>query len=226
MATLGQLRTRILAKLAEGGGSVAAPTAAQVDAQINSSIKFYEEEAFWFSEATETGLTVVDDPFIPIPTDFGQFIQPDALVIEQSQVKFPVMQVTPLAFDTINVGGNGLPLYFVYRNGTIEMYFKPNQEYIYYLHYRKTYADLVADSDTNDFTTYAERLIEYKTLADCYADYRSDAEMATYYNNKVDPSGRGSEYQSVMRQSYERSATGNLTTENVTGRSRTTLYER
>lgn len=220
MATLGTLRTRILAKLAEGGGTVAAPTAAQVDAQINSTIDYYEDTPFWFSEAVVTGTLNVGDPLIPIPADFGQLIEPDAFVVEQAQVRWPVMKVTPLQFDTVNVGGVGLPLYYVYRDGLLEMYFKPDQAYVYYLHYRRLYADLVLDADSNAFTENADRLIEYKTLADCYADYRSDLEMASYYTAKADK-----EMLAVKRQSYERLATGNLTTENITGPSRSTIYQ-
>jgi len=232
MATLGELRTRILAKLAEGGGYVAAPTAAQVNDQINSTISLYSSDTWWFTEAIETGLCVVGDPILPVPEDFGAFLEPNGVVVQQNNVRYPVMKITPLQYDTIYVGSGvsldplslgatGLPRFYTYRDQRIELYYPPNFEYTYYIYYKKLYADLTTDDESNDFTNFCTRLIEYQTLADCYRDYRSDAEMAAIYDAKVK-----TEYLSIAQQSYERTATGNLTTENVTGRSRTTLYER
>lgn len=221
MPTLADIRTTVQAKLAEGGGTLATPTSAQVDAQINSVIGYYAKRSWWFSEATETGLTVVGDPLLPIPTDFGSFLEPNGVVIQQNNVRYPILKITPLQYDSLYVGGTGMPRYYCYRDGMLELYFPPNQNYIYYIHYRKTYADLVDDTDENDFTNYATRLIEYHTLADCYRDYRSEPDMAAIYDAKVK-----TEFDNVQRQSNERLATGNLTTENITGRSRATIYER
>jgi len=212
MATLATIRTRVLAKLVDAGGSIAEPTAAQVTAEINSVIDFYEPNEFWFNEATATGTLTTGDPLVPIPTDFNQFIEPNALVIQQSQVRFPVKKITPLQFDSLYGGGTGLPRYFTYRNQEISLYFTPDQDYTYYLYYNRSYADLVDDTDSNDFTNFAERLIEYRTLAECYLNYRSDAEMANAYDAKAKE-----ELTRLVRQSSARLATGELTTENVTG---------
>lgn len=228
MATLAQIRNQVKAKLAEGGGTLAAPTDSQIDAQINSVIQYYAKRVWWFSEDTVTDTLVTDDPNVPVPDDFGEFIQPDALVIEQNNVRWPVEQVTPLQFDSLYAGGNGLPRWFKYEDGAITLYFAPNTDYTYHLHYRKTYADLVADGDENDFTVYADRLIEYRALGECYRDYRSDAEMSAVH---LGPDGSGeksgtvyNELMNIRRQSYNRSATGNLTTESIVGRSRSTIY--
>lgn len=228
MATLAQIRTNVLAKLADSGGSILEPTAAQVDAQINSVIQFYQDSPWcWFSEATATGFMIIGDPILPQPADFGQFIQPDAIVIQQNNVRYPLLQGNPLMYDSLYVGGNGLPRYFIYQDGTILVYFPPDQAYLYYIHYRKTYADLVADSDTNDFLTYCPRLIEYRTLGECYRDYRGDLETAAYYMGQDGSGGvvKG-ELQKIKQQSYDRSATGNLAVSNITARARTTIYSR
>lgn len=229
MATLASIRTNILAKLVDSGGQVEEPTAAQVDAQINSVIQFYAKKTFWFTEATATGFCVPLDPLVPLPDDFGQFLQPDAVVIQQSNVRYPLQQVNPLTYDSLYVGGSGLPRYFQYADGLLQLYFPPDQAYLYYIHYKKSYADLVADGDSNDFTIYCPRLIEYQTLGECYVDYRSDPTMAAVYlGPNLD--GRGgkvkTELMEVNRQSYDRSATGMLQTENVAGRSRSTIFER
>jgi hypothetical protein len=81
------------------------------------------------------------------------------------------------------------------------------------LFYRKTYADLVNDGDSNDFTNNAARLIEYKTLADLLRDYRSDEERALNYDRRVEI-----EYNKIKKETNNRIATGYLTTENIVDR--------
>lgn len=221
MATLADIRDTVLAKLAEGGGTLATPTATQVTAQINSVIGYYDKRTWWFSEDTATGLTVVGVDEIPLPDDFGSFLEPDGVVIQQNNVRYPLLKITPLQYDSKYVGGIGMPRYYLYKDNTLKLYFPPNQAYTYYINYRKTYPALVADDDSNDFTNYADRLITYHTLADCYRDYRSDPEMAAIYDAKVKD-----EYTNVQRESVDRMATGNLTTESIAGRSRATIFER
>lgn len=229
MATLGDIVTKVQSKLVEGGGNLAAPTQQQIIDQINSVIGYYTSNQWWFTEETATGLCTIGDPLLPVPDDFGQFLQPDAIVIEQNNVRYPLLQVNPLTYDSLFVGGNGMPRYFLYADQTIQLYFPPDQAYIYYIHYKKTYPALVDLDDTNDFLTFCPRLIEYHTLGDCFSDYRSDQDMAMIYLGQDMDGGGGKvkkEYLSVQAQHYDRTATGNLATENITGRSRSTIFER
>lgn len=212
MATLATIRTRVLAKLVDAGGSVQEPTSAQVTAEINSVIDFYEPNSFWFNEATATGTLTTGVPTVPTPTDFNQFLEPNGLVLQQDNVRYPIQKITPLQFDSLYAGGTGLPMYWTYRNQEIQLYFSPNQDYIYYLYYVKNYADLINDGDSNDFTNFAERLIEYRTLAECYTNYRSDPEMGGVFERKAKE-----EYGRLVQHSAARLATGNLVTENITG---------
>jgi hypothetical protein len=201
----------VLAKLVDARGSIAEPTAAQVTSEINSVIDFYEPENLWFNETTATGTLTVGSASVPIPSDFNHFIDPNALVVEQSDVRYPLIKVSPLQYDSMYAAGTGLPRYFVYRNQGIQLYFIPDQTYTYYLYYNKTYVDLVSDDDNNDFTNYAERLIEYRTLAECYLNYRSDPEMAMQYERKANE-----ELNRLVSQTRQRLATGNLVTDDIT----------
>ena len=219
MATLAELRTRILNKLDDG--NVQHPTASQVDEQINLTIDYYETEEFWFTEEIVTLTTTVGDGILSgIPSDFKQLIMPNSLVVFQSQVPYPVKKITPLQFDSIFVGNSlGLPRWFTYRDGNIELYYTPDQVYNVELFYRKTYADLVNDNDQNDFTTKTERLIEYKTLLDLLDDYRVDLERVARYEAKVND-----EYKKIKRESVNRITTGELITENIVDRDRAYTY--
>ena len=209
MKTLAQLRTRITSKLDDG--SIVRPDAAQVDAQINSTIDFYENDGFWFTQGLVTLQCQEGQRVLPnIPSDFKMVIEPNALVIIQGNIRYPMEHVTPLAFDTIDVDATGRPVWYTYRNGNFELYYIPDQDYDVRLFYRKLFTDLVNDNDTNDFLTYADRLIEYRTLSDLLLDYREDEERAVLYAQRAEE-----ELRQVMAETYNRTSTGNLSTESI-----------
>jgi len=219
MATLGDLRARILSKLDDG--SVQGITNALVDAQINSTIDYYETDSFWFGENIVDLTATVGDPILStgFPTDFGQFIEPNSLTLIEGNVRYTLVHITPLQYDTINVDGVGLPRWYTFRNDQIELLYFPDKAYIVKLFYRKTYPDLVADGESNDFTVNADRLIEYRTLADILRDFREDDVRSATYDNYAQR-----ELIQIKKQTYNRTSTGNLVTENIVDRGRRRFY--
>lgn len=212
MTTLSGLRTLISTKLADG--NLVDPTATQIDAQINSTIDYYETDAFWFSEEIATINTIAGDRILSgIPDDFKQEILPNGLTVVDSQVPYPLKKLTPLQYESVFIeNATGLPRAYTYRKGRFELWYTPDKVYQMKLFYRKKYADLVDDNDTNDFTENASRLIEYKTLADLLRDYRSDTERALLYDRRVE-----AEYNKIKKETNNRTVTGYLTTENIVG---------
>ena len=210
MATLSELRTLIAAKLSNG--NLIDPTSAQITAQINSTIEYYESDSFWFSEDIATLATVASTVALgSIPANFREEIQPNGLTIVDGTVHYPLKKVTPLQYESMFLDGpTGRPEYYTYRDGQFQFWYTPDRVYTVYLFYRKTYADLSADADYNDFTVYAARLIEYKTMADLLRDYRTDNERAMMYDARV-----VEEYNKIKKQTYNRITTGELTTENI-----------
>ena len=94
MTTLSGLRTLISTKLADG--NLVDPTATQIDAQINSTIDYYETDAFWFSEEIATINTIAGDPVLSgIPVDFKQEILPNGLTVVEGQVPYPLKKLHP-----------------------------------------------------------------------------------------------------------------------------------
>lgn len=217
MATLGQLKERILSKLDDG--DIQHPTTAQVTDQINSTIEYYEVNAFWFSEAISNPTLTIGDAVVPLPSDFKQLIEPNAVVIVESQVSWPLQHITPLQYDSINTEALGLPRYYTFRNGQLELLFFPDKVYVLDLFYRKSFADLDDDADSNDFTNKAARLIEYKTLTDLLRDYRADFERAAVYEQRAEV-----EFNKIKKETYNRTSTGNLVTENIVSRGRDYYY--
>jgi hypothetical protein len=210
MATLAQLRTRLLGKLDDG--SIQRPTAVQVDDQINATIAYYNNSSFWFNQATATVTATAGSPNVSLASiaDFKEFLQPNALVLLNGNNRFPLKQISPLAYDTINYQGTGRPDRFTYRFGGVELYYYPDQNYNILVSYKKSYAALVNDGDTNDFTNYLERAVEYRTLADLLRDYRSDFERGVVYDGVAMDA-----VQKLQRETDNRLASGMLSTEDV-----------
>jgi hypothetical protein len=212
MATLAELRSTILGKY-----DVTTPTrpdTSQVDAQINSTIEFYENEYFWFMEDTAAIILTIGDPVIPnIPTDFKEQRDPNAVVLIDGEFRCSLKHVHPLEYDTIfNTFQSTRPYIYTYRNGQFEVYPIPDQAYVVNLEYRKRAVDLVSDGDTNIFSINAVRLIEYKTLADLLRDYKNDFARADKYDQRAEIEKR-----SILRETRRRLATGMLSTDDISG---------
>ena len=218
MATLKELRERIFAKLDDG--VIQSPTQAQMDEQINLSCEYFDNDKFWFFEAiTPLSVTIGSPVLTGLPSDFKEFIEPNAVTIIESQVRYPLEHITPLAYNSINSEGLGLPRWFTYEAGQIKVYYYPSQEYQCELFYRRKSTTLVNDDDTNVLTENAERLIEYKTLEDVLRDYRSDYQRAAVYQQKTQD-----ELRQIKRETYNRTATGNVSTENIVSPARREYY--
>jgi len=205
MATFGELKTEIAAKLTDG--DLQYPTTPQIGDTINSVIKKYNNKHFWFSQADVAITLNVGDPVIPdIPADFKNDVNPGGFVIVYNQLRYPLTKVKPDIYDMDNAEGQGLPYCYTYRNEEYLLYFYPEQAYTIYLNYRKTYAELVADGDENDFTIYTDRMIVFAALEDIYASYKRDSVMAEYYGKKT-----REEFRDVMDETYQRTSSGILT---------------
>ncbi len=210
MATLSGLRTLIAGKIADG--DLIDPTSAQIDAQINSTIDFYESDYFYFQEATAALTTVIDDRILGgIPSDFKFQEHPNSLVLVRNDFHHTLTHLTPIEFDRIrNDISNGFPKFYTYRVDQIELSPIPSEVFTINLYYYKSYADLITGGSSNDFTTKAVRLTEYKTIADLLRDYRSDEDRAQRYDARVEI-----EYNQIKTDTYNRTSTGRLTTENI-----------
>jgi hypothetical protein len=208
MATFGELKEEIAGKLTDG--DLQYPTTSQIGDTINSLIKKYDNKHFWFTQGKEEITLNNGDPVIPdIPEDFKNEVNPGGFVIVYNQLRYPLEKVKPDIYDSMNVEGTGLPYSYTFRNGEYLVYFYPDQDYTMFINYRKRYDDLVADEDENDFTIYTPRLLVYASLEEIYATYKRDPDMGSYYQGKATD-----EFNAVMSETYERTASGKLTPDN------------
>lgn len=185
---------------------------AQIVIAINQAIQWYANTKFWWNTNAVTLTLITGDPVVPnIPLDFGQIIEPEGLIVLQSQVRYPLVHITVLDYQSIDVQGNGLPRYYTYTNDRqFKVYTYPDKDYQLFFNYLKKYDALVSPSDQNDWTNYLTAAIKYKAVAYCYRDYLEEFEYSATFDEVAEK-----EFLSAYNQSLNRQATGILSTENI-----------
>lgn len=205
MATFGQLKTSVLQRLQDPSGqSVSSTIVATV---LNDSLAYFKRNRYWFNESVDTITLTVDDPVIPsLPSDFLYELPVGGLVIDYSEMRYPLRKITSAQYDDMNVEGQGLPFVYTYRAQQFEVYYYPDQAYSLALRYIKDYSALANDGDTNDFTVYADRMLLYDALARICTEFMRDPTQTAYYIQQ-----RDNEERNLLRQSDSRTGSGALT---------------
>lgn len=207
MSTLAQLRNLIAEKLQDP--NFTSISSASVDAFINDALRYYKYHVFWFNETVSTITLTQGNPVVPsIPSNFLEELRHGGLSINYSNIYYPLTKISSEVYDGWNVQAVGLPRLYTYRNKQIEVYYYPNIAYSLILRYIKDYADLVNDSDTNDFTVYGDRMIQYNALSRIYAEMKQDSKMEQYYTARAED-----EELNLKRRSDNLTGSGKLTIE-------------
>ena len=200
MATFSQLKTEIANKWGEPD------KASLIGDQLNSVIRYFSRNRFWFNEESTSITLTIGDPVIPnIPSDFLYEIPDGGLIIDYSDQRYRLEKVGNAEYASRNSGDTGIPEIYRNRDSQLEVYFYPDQAYTLLLFYVKGYTDLSADGDTNGFTDNAERLIVNQTLAELFEHYNRDMEKGGYFRSIANL-----EFQNLMRESAGRTSTGSL----------------
>lgn len=157
MSTLAQMRSRIADDINRSNLST------QIDKAINRAIEFYESERFWFNETSGTFSTVASQESYGsadnVPSTLKEILRLEVTISSNNN---PAL--IPRTFDWIrrmNVGAaTGTPSDYAWYQSKIYLSPIPDSIKTITVYYGKNYAAFTADSDTNDFTTDAEDLIE------------------------------------------------------------------
>ena len=194
MATLQQIRERVSRKLQDPNNT--ARSASVVDEEINRSIRFYSKYRFQFNEDEKTITLISGQQSVPdLPTDLLSPLYVNALTLIDDQVKIDLQKLLPDAFREGDDDQTGRPVFWTYINGEFLLNPTPIEAYTLKFRYLKLYADLVNDSDTNDFTDNAEDLIMLHTLKNMYAEDKQDPSLSAYYQTLEE-----GEYRSLREQ--------------------------
>jgi hypothetical protein len=148
----------------------------QVRSAIKSAIAHYEQDKpFYWNDERSEATTVVSQRYMPLPTDFVDFLGTYPLQITVNQSTYPLNRRSwdyLQLIDLDNVVGEGIPFDWAYGDQQIRLYPVPQAAYELRLFYKKRLAELSNDSDTNEWTQPAggERLIRARAKWDLYAN--------------------------------------------------------
>lgn len=179
MSTFAQMKTRIADYLKRSD------LATQIGVEINRAIEFYEKERFFFNETSGTFVTVSGQESYgvadSIPTTIAEI---DVVTLTQSSTN--IFELDKDSFGSIrsaNSGGTtatGVPKDYAYYMEKFWLTPIPNAVFTVTVYFKKTYAQLSADGDTNDWTEEAEDLIEARARWAIYNGIIKDYEDASY----------------------------------------------
>ncbi len=225
-ATFGQLQSRVSARIIDPSNvAVASSNVAQA---INDAIAFWKTRKFYFNNKLTTIILDLMDPYIlqygntPPPAWPGAPVLPsnflfeddkDGFVIQYNNQNYPLDKVHPREYDNSFLSnGNGLPFIYTFRNSNYEIYWKPQLTYTMQVNYYADYVPLVNTSDTNDFTNYADKLIEYDAISRLLSDLRLDDARAEKFAARAEV-----ENTSLKSRSRKQNATGRLVVDSILG---------
>lgn len=230
-ATFGQLQTRVSARLIDP--SNVAVSAVNVAQAINDAVAFWKTRKFYFNQ-TAANITLdvspasdgslPGDPFVlrygntqalypnapVLPQNFLFEDEENGFTIPYNNLTYSLLKVAQQVYDNASNSGVGLPYIYCFRNGNYEIYFYPQIAYTLRVNYYKDYPDLVNPSDTNDFTLYADKLIEYDAIGRLLADLRMDDERADRFAART-----MTEYTNLKSRSTKQNATGRLVVDTI-----------
>lgn len=180
--TYGDLAARIQDEL------VRTDLASQTLLEIQSAIRHYERQSFWFNEGQATSATVTATPNYAVPTDL---LEIDNITITYSGHPYELHRRTwgwyrAIHGDDLNIG-RSVPTDYTYFANQLWVYPVPDTVYVLSMGYIKQLPTLVNPTDTNEWMVGGEELI------------RSRAEQAVRTRYAGDPIAR--EERNMMVQS-------------------------
>lgn len=181
-------------------------TAVAQDA-INSAIRFYAGQRFWFNEERWTATSATSVEFYSLPPNFRDV---DTINITVDQNRYTLLRrqwsyLEDIARNTQNYRGYPTD-YCIYRN-ELRLYPIPQGEYVMELSGQADLADLSADAASNPWMVHGEELIRSRACADVLETYTQD------YDNpriQVYRSREADNFQRLRMESNKRLSTGRL----------------
>lgn len=159
MSTFEQMRSRIADDLNRSDLNT------QIEKAINRSIEHYEKDWFWFNENSwsfsATSATEVVTQASASTSDLIEIIK--VTLTRNSTDIYPLDVISYQELRdkaTTGTSHRGPPVEYAFFKNNFHLYPVPDQNYTITVYGKKGYANLSASSDTNDFTTEAEDLIE------------------------------------------------------------------
>lgn len=177
LATFGSLKSAIADQLINDDLN------SQIGRCINQSVHYYNQRySFWFNEASDTETLTIGQQALPMLPSSWNFERPDvSFVIVRDTITWPIKKISLAAYKALDNGRTGIPTHYAFDGTDFLSYPYPDVAYTLQRYWSKSYNDMSEDEESNDWLTYAERLIEAKATADIYLKYRHEPEMADIF---------------------------------------------
>lgn len=215
MTTLGAMIDRIDDELDRGGG-----IDTQIQAEILSAIKHYENQRYWFNEGQSTASTVAGTPNIAVPTDL---LEPIRMDLTSGSIKSELRRLNYNQYrdmDGNDAGGvTGEPCEYAFFADQFWLVPTPDAVYTLEFSYTRTLTALSAAGDTNAWMTDGEELIRSRAAAAVNIRYLRDPmaqKSAMFYASRGDPylsTFEAAAHKALLRKSRLMSRTGRLYTD-------------
>lgn len=151
----------------------------QIGLAVNRAINHYQKEPFWFKETSANFSTVASQ---------ASYSSTDTSITDIDCIRYMEALVNNGEYevDPRNIGwirrqnpqlAIGIPTHYAWWQNKIWFYLVPNAVYTVTIYYTKTYAAL-SGTQTNDWLTYAEDLIEARARKWIYARIIKDQDNA------------------------------------------------
>lgn len=142
--------------------------AARISAAVQSAIRYYEDERFWFNEGESTASTINGQANYALPDDF---VEPDALTLTYSSTIR--RELTRRSWDWMRKHNTvtdliSIPSDWAYYADQIWLYPTPDGVYTLTMSFLKRQTALSVNADTNAWMTHGERLIRCRAKQDLF----------------------------------------------------------
>ena len=205
--TFGDMKTYVAKRLIDPTGT--AVDTSDIGGAINDAIDYWKFRRFWFNEVADTDVLTAQSADFPYPSDFLVPVsEDDGFYVEYGNIRYPLVKISESLYDSLYLAnGYGIPRWYArIGDGEYKCYPLPNIAYTVGRHYLKDYSVLVNDSDTNDFTDNAARLINLWACGNLVSELRQDTASGDYYRTAAQ-----NEYRNLRLLTDKMNGTGKLT---------------
>ena len=173
MSTYGTMQDRIATELKRSN------LTARIQEAIQSAIKHYETNRFWFNEKTTTLVTTPSNEDMSLSSDF---VELDSIKFVTSTYGHTLYPRTFQYIEEVNtsVGSyEGIPEDYAIYGDAIKLYPVPDATYTISVSYLYRLSSLSATADTNAWMTTGEELIRKRAKADIRLNLLEDERTRT-----------------------------------------------
>lgn len=184
MSDYGTMQARIADELAR------TDLTTQIQRAIQSAIKIYERERFYFNEATATFSTVANQEYYGTSdlADIATLVEIDAVKLTVNGRSYPLVERDFAYLDAVSTTASytGDPSDYAYFKLQIRLYPIPNAARTITLAYIKRFTTLSASGDTNAWMTDGEEMVRMRAKADLFVNViRSPEEAALCHEGEL-----------------------------------------